>query len=59
MIRSVFLFLMLAASAWSQSKPEPLDGPNHPAQDDLLDNLQGKWTLKGTILGHPGGALHA
>jgi hypothetical protein len=56
MRRLAILIFALALAAFSQSKPEPLDGPNRPFHDDLLDNLQGRWKLKGTIVGHPGDA---
>lgn len=56
MIKIVCLFLLLTSAMFPQTKPEPLDGPNRPFHDDLLDNLQGHWTLKGTIVGHPGDA---
>jgi hypothetical protein len=50
------LLLLLASVMLAQTKPEPLDGPNRPFQDNVLDNLQGKWALKGAIAGHPGDA---
>src|SRR5260370_15529735 len=56
MSKTFFLMLLLAVTAFPQSQPEPQDGPNRPFHDDLLDNLQGQWTLKGTIVGHPGDA---
>jgi Protein of unknown function (DUF1579) len=56
MSKIVCVLLLLTSAMLSQSKPEPLDGPNRPFQDDLLDSLQGQWTLKGTIAGHPGDA---
>jgi hypothetical protein len=46
--------LTLAAAGWSQAsqaKPEPLDGPNRPFHDELLDNLQGTWKVIGPIMG--------
>jgi len=56
MTKIVCLFLLLTSAAFPQGKPEPLDGPNRQFHDDLLDNLQGHWTLKGAIAGHPGDA---
>ena len=56
MLRLTFLLLAASLAALPQSKPEPLDGPNRPLKDDLLDNLEGQWKLKGTIVGHPGDA---
>ncbi len=56
MTKTFFLLLLLRLTAFPQTKPEPLDGPNPPLQDDLLDDLQGQWTLKGMIAGHPGDA---
>ena len=54
MIKVFSLLLLLPLMTFAQSKP--LDGPNQLFHDDLLDNLQGRWTLKGTIAGHPGDA---
>lgn len=48
----VFLSL-LATAAFAQGTPEPLDGPNHPFHDDLLDHLQGQWKVTGTIRNKP------
>ncbi|HET7871218.1 MAG TPA: DUF1579 family protein [Terriglobales bacterium] len=48
-----FALLAVALTALSQTKPEPLDGPNRPFHDDLLDNLQGKWKVTGTTMGKP------
>jgi Protein of unknown function (DUF1579) len=56
MQKLALLILALGLTVFPQSKHEPLDGPNRPFHDDLLDNLQGQWTLKGTIVGHPGDA---
>lgn len=56
MQKLMLLVVVLSWAAFPQTKPEPLDGPNRPFHDDLLDNLQGHWTLKGTIVGHPGDA---
>ncbi len=56
MHKILLLVLVFVAVAVPQTKPEPLDGPDQLFQDDLLDNLQGQWTLKGTIVGHPGDA---
>ena len=54
MIKVFSLLVLLPLFAFFQSKPpEPLDGPNRPFNDDLLDNLQGQWKLKGNIAGHP------
>ncbi len=46
-------FVALTIAAFPQTKPEPLDGPNRIFQDELLDNLQGKWKVNGTIKGQP------
>src|SRR5579864_3631489 len=48
--------LGVGLTMFAQGKPEPQDGPNRPLKDDLLDNLEGQWKLKGTIVGHPGDA---
>ena len=57
MTKVLWLLLLLVPQALPQNKPfEPLDGPNRIFHDDLLDNLQGQWALKGTIAGHPGDA---
>jgi hypothetical protein len=56
MQKLALLILALGLTAFPQTKPEPQDGPNRPFHDDLLDNLQGQWTLKGMIVGHPGDA---
>jgi hypothetical protein len=56
MIKVFSLLLLLPLMTFAQSKPEPMDGPKQLFHDDLLDNLQGRWTLKGTITGHPGDA---
>jgi hypothetical protein len=54
MIKVFSLLVLLPLFAFFQSKPpEPLDGPNRPFHDDLLDNLQGQWKLNGNIAGHP------
>lgn len=53
MKRLLLLLLALTVAAFSQTKPEPLDGPNRPFHDELLDNLQGKWKVTGTIRGLP------
>ena len=45
--------LALTMAAFAQTKPEPLDGPNRPFHDELLENLQGKWKVTGTIMGKP------
>lgn len=47
------LFLALAGTAFPQTKPDPLDGPNRIFHDKLLDNLQGRWRITGVIMGHP------
>ena len=52
MIKIFSLFVLLPLFAFFQSTPEPLDGPNRPFHDDLLDHLQGQWKLKGSIAGH-------
>ncbi len=52
----IFLSMIISTAAFTQDKPQPLDGPHRPLHDELLDNLQGRWTLKGTIVGHPGDA---
>lgn len=56
MIKAFSLLLLVPFIAFPQSKTEPLDGPNKLFHDELLDNLQGQWTLKGTIAGHLGDA---
>jgi hypothetical protein len=56
MHKLVVLFLVLSLAAFSQGPPAPQDGPNHPLHDEMLDNLVGQWTLKGTIVGHSGDA---
>jgi hypothetical protein len=56
MMRLVFLILAAGLAALPQTKPEPMDGPNRPFNDDLLDNLQGQWKPTGMIVGHPGDA---
>jgi hypothetical protein len=55
MAKTLLLLMFVAATVFPQ-KPEPLDGPNRPLHDELLDNLQGQWKLTGTIVGHPGNA---
>ncbi len=35
------------------ARPEPLDGPSRIFRDDLLERLQGSWTLRGAIQGKP------
>jgi hypothetical protein len=54
MSKTFFLLLLLLATSFPQSKPEPLDGPHRPFHDALLDNLQGHWKVTGTVAGHPG-----
>lgn len=56
MIKFFSLLVLLPLIAFPQSRPEPQDGPNRLFYDELLDNLQGKWMLKGNIAGHPGDA---
>jgi len=56
MSKAFFLLLLLVTVVFPQNKPEPLDGPDRPFHDDLLDNLQGHWKLTGTVAGHPGDA---
>ena len=46
------LAIAFAASLGAEAPP-PLDGPHRPMSDDLLDNLAGTWTLRGTIQGKP------
>jgi hypothetical protein len=48
-----FLFLCLALSAAIAQDQADLDGPKHIFHDSLLDNMEGRWTLTGTIAGHP------
>jgi Protein of unknown function (DUF1579) len=51
---SLMVFLVaLLLSALPQNKPEPLDGPNRVFHDDLLDSLEGRWKVSGTIMGRP------
>ncbi len=47
------ILLLLALAAHSQSKPEPLDGPNRIFHDDLLDHLHGHWKITGITMGQP------
>ncbi len=49
----IVLFSLLTSPAFAQGAPEPLDGPNHPLHDELLDHLQGRWKVSGTIRGQP------
>jgi hypothetical protein len=56
MSKTFFLLLLLVTAVFPQSKPEPLDGPNRPFHDDLLDNLKGHWKVTGVLVGHPGDA---
>jgi hypothetical protein len=56
MIKVSSFLLLLTLTALPQGGPDPLDGPNRQFHDDLLDNLQGHWKLKGNIVGHPGDA---
>ena len=51
MSKTFFLLLLLVTAVFPQSKPEPLDGPNRPFHDDLLDNLKGNWKVKVCSLG--------
>jgi hypothetical protein len=51
MARILPLLLVMAMAAFPQTKPEPLDGPNRPFHDDLLEHLQGRWKLNGTVMG--------
>jgi len=56
MTKAVAFLLALASaglSQASQAKPEPLDGPNRPFHDELLDNLQGTWKVTGQTMGQP------
>ncbi len=45
--------LVLAAGAAAAQQPPPLDGPNRPVQDTLLDRLAGEWTMSGAVRGRP------
>jgi hypothetical protein len=51
------LLLMVPSFAFAQDKdkpsPEPLDGPKAIFHDALLDNLQGRWKVTGTIMRKP------
>jgi Protein of unknown function (DUF1579) len=49
----LLVLFSLTIVAVPQTKPEPLDGPNRPFHDELLDNLQGKWKIYGIIMGKP------
>lgn len=41
-----------SGAAKAQTTPPPtLDGPAHPLQDPLLDQLVGAWTMSGTVRG--------
>jgi hypothetical protein len=51
MKRLLLVLFSLTIVAVPQTKPEPLDGPNRPFHDELLDNLQGKWKITGIIMG--------
>lgn len=55
MKRLVLFVVGLVAVGLAQNKPapEPLDGPNRIFHDELLDNLQGRWKVMGTIRGQP------
>lgn len=46
------LAIAFAASLGAEAPP-PLDGPHRPMSDDLLDNLAGSWSVRGTIQGQP------
>ena len=50
---ALLLILSCSMIAPAQTKPEPLDGPTKIFHDELLDHLQGKWKVTGTIAGHP------
>lgn len=54
-MRNLFLMLLLvvAVPAGAQDPPAPLDGPNHPFVDDLLDHLAGTWKATGQMRGQP------
>lgn len=43
---------LIAAFARAEAPPA-LDGPHRPMSDDLLDNLVGSWSVRGTIQGEP------
>lgn len=47
------LLLTFCLTVLPQTKPEPLDGVNRPFHDDLLENLEGRWRIHGTIVGQP------
>lgn len=49
----IALLLSLALFHTPQSQPEPLDGPNRPLHDELLDHLQGQWKVTGIVMGAP------
>jgi hypothetical protein len=52
MRNSILMLLLLAvAPAGAQDTPAPLDGPNHPFVDDLLDHLAGAWKGTGQMRG--------
>lgn len=53
MIRVALVIAGLCALMLPQSKSEPLDGPNRPLHDDLLDHLQGHWKVTGNIRAQP------
>lgn len=54
MRNSILLLLLVAvAPAGAQDTPAPLDGPNHPFADDLLDHLAGTWKATGQMRGQP------
>jgi hypothetical protein len=52
---SVFLFALLLVSSGLGANAvyaqEPLDGPNRPFKDDLMENLVGDWKLTRQIRG--------
>ncbi len=53
MMPLIALLLSLTLCSTPQNQPEPLDGPNHPLHDELLDRLQGQWKVTGSIRGAP------
>ncbi len=59
-MRSASLVILLAAAliipalVFTQSQPPPpLDGPQRPFQDSLVDRLQGQWRMTGQVHGRP------